>query len=165
MYYYLNNFYFFSVIGYFYEFFLHFLFHHRSCANPFVGPWMPIYGFGIVIMILLIRFVFHRFRMPKWAKGICLFLLTIIFLTILEEIGGVLTEMIFHKSFWNYTNFRFHYGKYIALEVSIGWGIASLLFLYFVKPWTDKIMKKIPHFLTILFSIIFLCDFIYSFFI
>jgi len=65
---------------------------------------------------------------------------------------------LFHKVFWDYSNFKFHFGHYISLEMSALWGILSILFLYFVKPWMDKIIKKIPKWLTIFVFLIFLVD-------
>lgn len=163
MYYYMNNFFLFSMVGYLYENTLHFLMHHHMTENPFFGPWMPIYGFGVVIILFLTHIIFHFFKMPTWAKMICLFLLSLIVLTVLEEIGGILTEQVFHKSYWDYREFQFNRGKYIALEVSLGWGVASIFFLYLIKPWTDKIVSKIPKFLSLVFLVVFFLDFLFSF--
>ena len=90
--------------------------------NPFYGPWMPIYGFGVIIMIFLTRLVFNRIKLNRPLKIVILFLAITIILTILELIGGYLTEFAFHKSFGDYTDLKFNFGKYIALEVSLGWG-------------------------------------------
>lgn len=164
MFYYLNNFLLYSVFGFLYETIVHLITSGKIVQNPFVGPWMPIYGFGIIIMIFLTRFVFNRLKMPRFLKVISLFLLTIFILTLLEELGGVITEAVFHKSFWDYSDMPFNNGKYICLEVSLIWGVACLIFLYLLKPLTDKIIKKIPHFITIIVLILFFIDFIYSFF-
>ncbi len=165
MFYYLNNFLLYSILGFLYENILHLITSGEIAQNPFLGPWMPIYGFGIIIMIFLTRFVFNRFKMPRFLKVISLFLLVIFILTILELIGGIITEAIFHKSFWDYSDMTFNSGKYICLEVSLVWGVACLIFLYLIKPQTDKIVKKIPHFITIISLLLFIADFIYSFFL
>ena len=164
MYYYFNILIFFSILGFIYENILYFVLNGSFTNNPFYGPWMPIYGFGIVIMVFLTRLVFNRFKMPRYAKIICLFFLTIILLTILEQLGGILTEAVFHKSFWDYRPLKFNYGKYIALEVSLGWGAACLIFLYLIKPWSDKIVKKIPHSITFILLFLITVDFFLSFF-
>ena len=153
MYYYLSYFFIFSVIGYIYE------------NNPFVGPWMPVYGFGIVVMLLIEKFAFAKFRISKWGKILITLLLNFFILTILELIGGHLVEFFLHKSYWDYSSFRFNYGKYIAVEVSLGWVIASYIFLFIARKYLDKIVPKVPRILTNIFIIIFLIDFIYSFFI
>ena len=165
MFYYLNNFLLYSIFGFLYETIVHLITSGKIVQNPFVGPWMPIYGFGIIIMIFLTRFVFNRLKMPRFLKVISLFLLTIFILTLLEELGGVITEAVFHKSFWDYTDLKFNIGKYIALEVSLGWGSACLIFLYIIKPLTDKFIEKIPKIITIILILLIIIDFICSFFL
>ena len=70
MYYYLSYFFIFSVIGYIYENILHLIIHHHLTDNPFVGPWMPVYGFGIIVMLLIEKFAFTKFRIsPIWINN------------------------------------------------------------------------------------------------
>ena len=165
MYYYLNNFLFFAILGFIYENILQLILTGDFTSNPFYGPWMPIYGFGVIIMIFLTRLVFNRVKLNRPLKIIILFLTVTILLTILELVGGYLTEFIFHKSFWDYTDMKYNFGKYISLEVSLVWGTACLIFLYVVKPLTDKFIKKIPKFISIILLILIIIDFIFSFFI
>lgn len=165
MYYYINNFLIFSLLGYIYETILTLIKSLKMPDNPFIGPWMPVYGFGIVIIIFITRFIFNKFKIPKYAKIIMIFLMVIIILTPLELLGGIITEKIFNKSFWDYSDMKYNYGKYICLEVSILWGIGCIIFLYFIKPITDKIIKKIPKVISIIITILIFVDFIYSFFI
>lgn len=165
MYYYLNNFLLFSFFGFLFENILHFITTGEFTNNPFYGPWMPIYGFGIIIMIFLTRLIFNRLKLNRPLKIIILFIIVTLILTILELAGGHLTEFIFHKSFWDYTDLKFNFGKYIALEISLVWGTACLIFLYIVKPLTDKFVKKIPKFVSIILLILIIVDFIFSFFL
>ena len=165
MYYYLNNFLFFAILGFIYENILQLILTGEFTSNPFYGPWMPIYGFGVIIMIFLTRLVFNRVKLNRPLKIIILFLTVTILLTILELAGGYLTEFIFHKSFWDYTDMKYNFGKYISLEVSLVWGTACLIFLYVVKPLTDKFIKKIPKFISIILLILIIIDFIFSFFL
>ena len=116
-------------------------------------------------MIFLTRLVFNRVKLNRTIKIIILFLTVTIILTILELAGGYLTEFVFHKSFWDYTDLKFNFGKYIALEVSLGWGVACLIFLYIVKPLTDKFIEKIPKFISIILLVLIIIDFIFSFFL
>ena len=165
LYYYLNNFLLFSFFGFLFENIMHLITAGSLTNNPFYGPWMPIYGFGVIIMIFLTRLVFNRVKLNRPLKIIILFLTVTIILTILELAGGYLTEFVFHKSFWDYTDLKFNFGKYIALEVSLGWGVACLIFLYVVKPLTDMFIEKIPKFISIILLILIITDFIFSFFL
>ena len=126
---------------------------------------MPIYGFGVIIMIFLTRLIFNNLKIKRWQKIILLFISVTVILTIIELVGGYLTEFIFHKSFWDYRNMKYNFGKYISLEVSLVWGTACLIFLYVVKPLTDNFIKKIPKFISIILLILIMIDFIFSFFI
>ena len=165
MYYYLNNFLFFSILGFIYENIMHLITTGSLTNNPFYGPWMPIYGFGVIIMIFLTRLIFNNLKIKRWQKIILLFISVTVILTIIELVGGYLTEFIFHKSFWDYTDMKYNFGKYISLEVSLVWGTACLIFLYIVKPLTDKFIEKIPKFISIILLVLIIIDFIFSFFL
>ena len=165
MYYYLNNFLFFAILGFIYENILQLILTGNFTSNPFYGPWMPIYGFGVIIMIFLTRLIFNNLKIKRWQKIIILFISVTVILTIIELVGGYLTEFIFHKSFWDYTDMKYNFGKYISLEVSLVWGTACLIFLYVVKPLTDKFIEKIPKFISIILLILIVTDFIFSFFL
>lgn len=165
LYYYLNNFLSFAILGFIYENILQFILTGNFTSNPFYGPWMPIYGFGVIIMIFLTRLIFNNLKVKRWIKIILLFLSVTIILTLIELAGGYLTEFIFHKSFWDYTDMKYNFGKYISLEVSLVWGSACLIFLYVVKPLTDKFIKKVPKFISIILLILIIIDFIFSFFL
>ena len=165
MYEYINNFFSFSILAFCYENILQLIFHQRLSHNPFFFWWMPIYGFGVVIVMLLTRLIFNRLKQPRWVKIICLFLSCVVVLTLLEQLGGMIIEAFFHKSYWDYSKMKFHIGKYICLEVSLLWGVFCMIYLYLVKPRTDHLLKKVPKFVSLVLIVIFLCDFIYSFFL
>ena len=125
------------------------------------GPWIPVYGFGCIIIILLEKYIFKKVD-NKFLKILLLFISVFISLTILEWLGGVLIEKLFNEIFWDYSDFKFNIGNYIALEMSLLWGIVSLVFIYLVKPVEDLIIKKIPKRLTILVLVLFIIDVIFT---
>ena len=127
------------------------------------GPWIPVYGLGCCIIIFIMRLVFNRFKVNRWLKIILVFLISMIVLTLLELLGGILIEKIFNKVFWDYSDLKFNMGHYIALEISLVWGIMSLVVIYLIKPIIDKIIKKIPSIITYLVLIIFLIDSCFTF--
>lgn len=131
--------------------------------NILYEPVKPIYGFGVVIIIMLERLVFNRFKMRKLYKIIAVFLLSTLVLTGLEQLTGVLMEAIFHKAFWDYTDMYFNFGKYISLEVSLIWGVMSVIFVLFIQPFFDKIIKKIPVWFSNIMIIITITDICLSF--
>lgn len=120
-------------------------------------PWTPIYGIGVVIVVLCYQ------KIKKFKNSIfqyfLVFLVGFILLSILELLGGILIEKIFHTVFWSYDQFQFHIGHYVAPIISLFWGIASV-FVILLLPYTDKIIKKIPRSITWLFIILMFSDII-----
>lgn len=161
--YYLNIFFMCSFLGFLMEGFLK-LFNKNMNSGILYGPWVPIYGLGAVLVIIIFRTIFNRTKFKKISKAILVFLTVVVIMSVLEFLGGILIEGVFHKTFWDYSNMKFNLGKYICLEMSLLWGVLSFVFLYLIKPLEEKIMKKIPNFITYLVSIIFILDVILTFF-
>lgn len=154
--YYINNFLFFSILGHFLESIIY-LFLNNGYSGILYGPWTPVYGFGIIVIILIHKYL-NKTKLTGIKKVISIFLLSMILLTFIEFIGGILIEYLFHKELWSYTNLKFHIGKYIALEISLIWGLCSIFYIYLIKPLTDKIIKRIPYYITICISVFFIID-------
>ena len=96
----------------------------------------------------------------RFVETIVTFIVLTVTLTFIEWLGGILIENLFHETLWNYKNYKYNIGKYISLEMSLVWGIVSILIIYFVKPIIDKLEKKIPKFITIIFATLFIIDLI-----
>ena len=124
------------------------------------GPWTPVYGFGAVLTIVISKKIFKKMHQNKFIETLITFLVLTIVLTLIEWLGGILIENLFHETLWNYKDYKFNIGKYIALEMSLVWGVVSILVIYFVKPIIDKIVTKIPKILTIIVTIFFIADLI-----
>lgn len=161
--YYINNFLIYSIFGFLIETFLKTFFFKGMNNGIMYGPWIPVYGFGCCLIIFIMRFVFNRIKVNRLSKIFLLFLISMIILSVLELLGGILVEAISGEVFWDYSDLKFNFGHYIALEISLIWGIMSLVIIYIIKPIIDKLIKKIPSFLTYLVLIIFLVDLIYTF--
>lgn len=157
--YYSNLFLFFSIFGYLYEMLIRIL-NNFSKTNLLLGPWMPIYGIGIVLVELINQFL-NQMKIQGKKKVILCFFLSFFSLTILEWVGGLLVEKLFFKSFWNYENIPFHIGKYINVLVSLLWGFLSIFIEYVLIPILSPMIKKIPKGITWLFLILIMMDHIY----
>ena len=156
--YYLNTFFIYSILGFIWETLIKYIFFSHMNNGFLYGPWIPIYGFGACIIIFIMRLIFNRFKLKRIYKIILLFLISSITLTILEFMGGHLIELLTNKIFWNYSKLKFNIGHYIALEISLVWGIMSLVITYIIKPIIDKLLKKIPSFITYLVLLMFIID-------
>ena len=133
-------------------------------ANALYGPWIPIYGIGSCVIIFIMRLVFNRIKAKRFIKIILFFIISTLTLTLLEYTGGVLMEYFTGKVMWDYSNLKFHIGKYIALEISLVWGILSLVLIYLIKPKIDKLIIKIPKIITYFMFLIIIFDITISIF-
>ena len=99
----------------------------------------------------------NKFKTSILLKLLILFLISSVILSFMEILGGYLIKWIFHKIMWDYSNHRFNIGIYTSLETAIVWGSSSIL-IYFIKPITDKIISKIPKYLTYILILLFIID-------
>lgn len=136
---------------------------HKKWVNPgfLVGPYLPIYGFGLCILTYT-----YIFFSDKDISTIVVVLLMGCAMTLIELIGG----LSFQKSgvkLWDYSNQWGNYKGIICPLFSAIWTVLGGLYYYFLAP---RIMDAITWFsnnlsfsfiLGIFFGIIIL-DFIYS---
>lgn len=153
MYYYLNYFFLFSIIGHFIESF----FYESGNSGILLGWWTPIYGIGILIILIIFKML-NKINSKNYIKVILLFFICSILLSSIEVLGGYLIKLIFKKELWDYSNHMFNIGKYTSLEMATIWGISSILFAYILKPLTDKIVMLIPKCLTFILTVLFIID-------
>lgn len=162
--YYLNTFIIYSILGYGLETVVAFLTKSNFQSGILYGPWTPVYGIGTVIIILLSNYLFYNLHMPRIYETIIAFFIITIILTAVEWLGGIAIEYFFHKVFWDYSSHPLHIGKYISLTMSLAWGVGSIFLIYVVKPFLEPFVKQIPISLTVLATILFLTDFIVTFY-
>lgn len=155
--YYLNYFFIMSILGHIIEIFI----YQDGKSGILFLPWTPVYGFGTIIILFIYKFI-NKYCKNKFLKIFYIFLFSSISLTIIEFISGYFIQYLFNITFWDYSNLKFHIGKYISLEMAIIWGFASIFLIYYIKPLLDKIISKIPKFLTYSLLIIIIIDFIYT---
>ena len=157
--YYLNNFLFFSILGHIFESILFLVLDNNGYSGIFFGPWTPVYGLGIIIIILINKLI-DKFNLNLTLKIIFSFFIYAIFLFLIEYIGGISIEIFFHKIFWNYSNHKFNLGYYVSLEMALLWWLVSCIYLFVFKKIIDIFIKKIPVFISIPVFIIFISDFV-----
>lgn len=108
-------------------------FTNRGFLN---GPVCPIYGFGVLIVILSL--------MPLKENLFILFLGSFILTSVLEFITGFVLEKIFHEKWWDYSKEPFNIKGYVCIRFSIMWALACILIVRVVHPLIEKLVMIIP---------------------
>lgn len=100
------------------------------------GPFKPIYGFGLVFIVL----VMNNYRDKKiWQKLLIGFILGSSF----EYFGSLFQEYVFGTSTWNYSHFNFNIGGRIYLPYCLAWGVIAVLCVDFLYPAFQRFVKYI----------------------
>lgn len=107
--------------------------HKLNIPGFLFGPYLPVYGAGAVIIILLCNDKNIFKRIGK------IFTLT----TILEYIVSVMLEKIVHRKWWDYSNQFLNINGRVCLLYSIYWVVLGLAILKFIKPLFENIYDKI----------------------
>lgn len=137
----------FSICGWLWEVFYHFfntgIFVNRGTMY---GPWLPIYGYGGVLILFLLK----PFRKNPWL----LFILAFILCGILEYSTAWYLETFKHTSWWNYNGFFLNIKGRVCLEGLLLFGFGGCMFTYFIAPILDNIYKNIKKNIKIILCII-----------
>lgn len=161
--YYLNTFLIYSILGFLLETIRSFFVNSKFTSGILYGPWTPIYGFGIVLVILISNYLFSHLHLSRWLETFITFIIITLVLTLLEWLGGVLIEKIFHVVFWDYSKEALSIGKYISLSKSLIWGVGSIIFIYVLKPLLEGLIKHIPVPVTVILTLLMIFDLILTF--
>lgn len=123
-----------------------------------IGPYCPIYGFGALSIILLLK----RY-MKEYA---IFFVMSIVICSLLEYITSYFMEKIFKARWWDYSNKRFNINGRICLTNSIAFGIIATVIMYLLNPKIEVVISKISestlYIMSAIFFAIFVIDYIVS---
>ena len=161
--YYINCFFVYSIFGFLFESVVGIFRKTGFSSGILYGPWTPIYGIGVNIILLLSHYFFQNLHFVWWREVCIVFFSVMVSLTLIEWLGGILIEKVFHVVFWNYEEFEHHIGKYIALEVSFLWGVLSLILIYVVHPLIQTYILKIPNSITYALILFMIIDYLFTF--
>jgi len=100
------------------------------------GPWLPIYGFGAVT-ILLVLLPFRKQTLSVFIGGTLL-------ASILEYITGAGMEHLFDVRYWDYSRLPFNLNGHICLGVSLVWGVFAVVLIEYIHPIVESMILKVP---------------------
>lgn len=138
---------------------------HLCASGKFVnrgffhGPWLPIYGFGSVLILLVLN------KLPKkpWQE-----FTEIIFLCgCIEYCISWLLEQVYHgMKWWDYSDYALNLNGRICAEGLLAFAIGGMGVVHFGAPFLNKLFDKIPRKVRMCFCIIltalFCADLFYS---
>ena len=121
-------------------------------AGFLFGPFLPIYGIGAFLVIVLE----HALRDWPVALRLAAFGLVI---TLLEYMAGYLSEKIFKLTLWDYSEYRFNLHGRVCLRFSILWTLLAMGFVMVVHPEALRRVAMLPGGLVQIAAIVFLLYF------
>ena len=125
------------------------------CEGVFVnrgflkGPICPIYGFGVVSCVCILKNVLD-------SSTAIVFICSMVLTTAIELVTGFALEKLYHTKWWDYSREKFYYKGYICLKFAGLWGLAATFVLKLLHPFIDNAVSAIPVKIQIVLSSIFL---------
>ena len=99
------------------------------------GPFLPIYGFGAIIILFL--------TLPFSGNLAAVFFLGMVGATLLEFVTGFVMEQIFKVKYWDYSNMPLNIKGYVCLPATLCWGIFSVLLVRYIHSPIDELVNQI----------------------
>lgn len=126
----------FSFVGWCWEVGIHF-FRDGIFVNRgfFLGPYLPIYGAGAVLMLTLLRRVANN---PVLTFGLIMLICAVV-----EYITGYGLEAIYGVKWWDYSGYLLNLNGRICLEGTVFFGIGGCLTIYVLAPLVQELLKKV----------------------
>lgn len=123
-----------SFLGYFMESFYISCFQKKWLSSGLLdGPYIPLYGFGAMILILVSPYL--------KASYFLTFITCSILMTTLEYVTSLYLEKVFHQHIWDYSHYKYNYQGRICLFYSILWGFLSILFIFYLHPYLSSLIS------------------------
>ena len=128
----------FCIIGWLWEVSLHLItdgtFVNRGVLH---GPWLPIYGTGGTMILLLL----YRFREKPWLE----FLMAVILAGAVEYLTSWQLEVMHGGTqWWNYDNYYLNINGRVCAEGLLVFGLGGAAVVYFLAPMIDNLVSRIP---------------------
>lgn len=123
-----------------------------------IGPICPIYGWGCLLIILLL----NRYL----DDPLVLFVMSMLLCSLLEYYTSYLMEKIFKARWWDYSHKKYNINGRICLDNILAFGILGLLMMYFINPFVVKLLGfiniNVLNIIAVVVFIVFLVDNIIS---
>ena len=152
-----------SFAGWLWEVTLHLVTHGELVNRGALhGPWLPIYGSGAVLILL----VLNRLR----KKPLALFLATVVLCGALEYTVSLVMELTSGGvRWWDYSGYFLNLNGRICAEGLLVFGVGGMAIVYVLGPLVDNLVQKLDgklcRALCLIVMAVFLADAVYSQFV
>lgn len=97
------------------------------------GPFIPIYGWGLMFITL---------TMKKHRKNpLAIFVASMIIAGVLEGLSGYVMYEIWNRRWWDYTGLYLNIGGFVCLRSVLQFGIGGLAAIYILEPIVHKMLE------------------------
>lgn len=109
------------------------------------GPYIPIYGFGaVIIMIVISKFIVESDENNKFSmRPLKIFILILVLSTVAELIGSYIMEYSLGIILWDYTDQWMNFQGRISPKTSFIFAAGGTAVYYTIQPLGKKIIDKV----------------------
>ncbi len=156
-----------SLFGWVLELFFRRFVSQKRWMNPgfLVGPYLPIYGFGVICLFAVSNISFGI--NIEWLDILVHILLIGILMTVVEFIAGLIFIKGLHVKLWDYSNRKGNIMGIICPTFSLAWLAVGSIYFFFINPYLVQVISWISENLIYTFFIggvvgMMVVDFAYS---
>lgn len=122
-----------SVSGWCMEVIFRSITHHQLVIPGFLlGPYCPIYGIGMLLVMFLCN---SKHKVVSYFK-------VVILTSLLEYAISFISENLFGRLLWDYSGLPLSIGTRVSLVFSLAWGLLGMGFLLLAEPRMCELYKK-----------------------
>lgn len=148
-----------SLIGWIYEEIFYYVTENTiSNRGFFYGPYLPVYGWGSVILMLTLK------KLKKYP--ILVFILSMLITGIVEYATGYIMYVLYERIWWDYTGLFLNISGYVCFRSVFTFAIGTIVLIYLIEPYLSKLIAKYSRhaeIISYLFLTIFIIDNIITF--
>ena len=124
----------FSFVGWLWEVSLHFYNYHVFVNRGFMhGPWLPIYGAGGALIIVLLSK--YKENKPK------LFIMTILLCGTLEYLTSFALDYFKNAQYWDYKGMFMNLNGRICLAGLMAFALGGFVGVYIIGPFVKRMLE------------------------
>jgi len=155
-----------SLFGFFVELFYKYAIDKKISNSGFlIGPYIPIYGVGLIMLYLISYIDFNNYNF--FLRVLLLSIISTFIVTILEYLTGLMFYKTLKIRLWDYSNKRGNIQGFICPLYSFYWFIISFIYYSLLDNYIKKLLFFIIDNQYVLLSVgifigVMAIDFVYS---